>query len=356
VTGADLNDGKDVLRTADMYLNAIGSVVPPVFSVERAVAEGLYPELEAEVHEYLGVAVAGERPAPDMALEASQTALKRAGIDPTALSLLLYTNTWHQGPDGWPPQSYLQRHLVGGRVPAMSVRQGCNGMFDALELAACYLRAEPERDSALLVAADNYGTPLIDRWRIAPGMIAGDAAVAVVVTKSPGFARLLSVTSVGVPAGEELHRSGEPMFPPTVTDGRPQDFIARFEHYRAHPPEGGGMLREVPALMLELVEKAVSEAGIGIKDLARVAFETHSREVVEQRVMVPLGLDMEKSTWEFGRRIGHCGAADQFLAVEHLLTSGELAPGDHMLLLGQAPGVVLSAAVVQVIDVPEWTV
>lgn len=344
------------MRTADMYLNGIGSVIPPVFPVERAVADGLYPALEAEVHEYLGVAIAGERPAPDMALEAAQTALKRADIEPTGLSLLLYTGTWHQGPDGWPPQAYLQRHLVGGRVPAMSVRQGCNGLFDALELAACYLRAEPERDSALLVAADNYGTPMIDRWRIAPGMIAGDAAVAVAVTKNAGFARLLSVTSLGLPTAEELHRSGEPLFPPTVTDGRPQDFTARLEHYRANPPDEAGVLTQVPALMLELVEKAVAEAGIGIKDLARVAFETHSREVVEQRVMVPLGLDIERSTWEFGRRIGHCGASDQFLALEHLLMAGELAPGDHLLLLGQAPGMVLSAAVVQVLEVPEWTV
>ena len=144
------------------------------------------------------------------------------------------------------------------------------------------------------------------------------------------------------------------MFPPTVTEGRPQDFIARFEHHRANRPYGGGVLTELPALMLELVETAVSEAGIGIEDVARVAFETHSREVVEQRVMAPLGLDMAKSTWEFGRRIGHCGGADQFLALEYLLTTAGLAPGDHLLLLGQAPGVVLSAAVVQVLDTPDW--
>jgi 3-oxoacyl-[acyl-carrier-protein] synthase-3 len=344
------------MRTADMYLSGIGSVVPPVFPVERAVAEGLYPAFEAEVHEFLGVAVAGDRPAPDMALEAAQTAVKRAGVEPTGLSLLLYTNTWHQGPDGWPPQAYLQRHLVGGRVPAMAVRQGCNGMFDALELAACYLRAEPERESALLVTADNYGTPMINRWRVSAGMIGGDAAVAVVITKNPGFARLLSVTSIAIPEGEELHRSGEPMFPPTVTVRRPQDFVTRSEHYRVNPPDGVGVLRRLPALMLELVETAVAEAGIEIKDVARVAFETHSREVIEQRVMVPLGLAMAKSTWEFGRTIGHCGAADQFLALEHLLAAGELAPGDHMLLLGQAPGVVLSAAVIQVLDVPNWTV
>jgi 3-oxoacyl-[acyl-carrier-protein] synthase III len=337
------------MRIGDIYIAGIGSVVPPTMPVERAVADGLYPAIEAEVHGYLGVAIAGERPAPEMALEAAQEAVKRAGLTPTELALLLYTNTWHQGPDGWLPQAYLRRHLVGGGVPAMAVHQGCAGMFDALELASCYLRAEPARQSALLVAADNYGTPLIDRWRINPGVIGGDAAVAVALSKERGIAQLLSVCTIGVPEGEEIHRRGEPMFPPTVTLGLAQDFTARLSYTRANGADGIHPLTQLPALMRELVEKAVSEAGIEIEDLVRVAHEAHSGEVIEHRIMACLGLGMEKSTWNFGRRIGHCGASDQFLALEYLIASGEVGPGDHVLLLAQAPGVVMSAAVVQVL-------
>jgi 3-oxoacyl-[acyl-carrier-protein] synthase III len=98
----------------------------------------------------------------------------------------------------------------------------------------------------------------------------------------------------------------------------------------------------------------VDEAGIGLEGLARVAHETHSREIVEQRCMAVLGLPMSKPTWEWGRDFGHCGASDQFLALEHLVTTGELVPGDHMLLLGTAPGIILSAAMVKVLDKPTW--
>ena len=336
------------MRIADIYIAGVGSVVPPTMPVAQAVADGLYPALEAEVHGYLGVAIAGERPAPEMALEAAQVAVERAGLAPAELALLLYTNTWHQGPDGWLPQSYLRRHLVGGGVPTMAVHQGCAGMFDALELACCYLRAS-ERQSALLVAADNYGTPLIDRWRINPGVIGGDAAVAVALSKERGIARLLSVGSLGVPEGEEIHRRGEPMFPPTVTLGLAQDFTARLGYARANGPDGIHPLAQLPALLRELVEKTVAEAGIEIEDLAKVAHEAHSGEVIEHRIMAPLGVDMKKSTWEFGRRIGHCGASDQFLAFEDLIASGEVGPGDYVLLLAQAPGVVMSAAVVEVL-------
>ncbi|RZQ60926.1 ketoacyl-ACP synthase III family protein [Amycolatopsis suaedae] len=343
------------MRTPDLYFGGIGSFLPPSVPVGQAVADGRYPAEEAEAHGYAGAAVAGDRPAPEMALEAAHTAVKRAGQQPGELDLLLYTNTWHQGPDGWPPQAYLQRHLTGGTVPAMEVRQGCNGMFGALELAASYLRADPARQAALLVAADNYGTPLIDRWRLGFGLVVGDAAAAVVLTTRPGFARLLSVCSVTAPEGEDLHRSGEPLFPPSATVGRTQDFGARLDHYRANPPEGARVLMRMPDYTLDVARQAAGEAGIELEDLARVAYVNHSREVVEYRCMELLGLPMSKSTWEFGRTIGHCGAADQILALEHLVTTGQLAPGDHVLMLGQAPGVLLSAAVVRIVDVPDWT-
>lgn len=338
------------MRVSNIYLAGIGSVVPPVMSMESAVADGRYPEVDAEVHGYLGIAIAGDRPAPDMALEAAELAVKQAGVEPTEVDLLLYTNTWHQGPDGWQPHTHLQRHLVGPRARAMAVHQGCNGMFDALELAACYLGAEPSRRSALLVAADNYGTPMIDRWRISPGMIGGDAAVAVTLSTGRGFAQLLSVCSSTVLTGEALHRGGEPMFPPTVTTGRAQQFDDRYAHALATPGIGARLMTEIPAAIRELGERAAAEAGIEIGDLAKVAYETHSREVAEHRVMAPLGLPMSKSTWEFGRRIGHCGASDQLLALEHLVSTGEVRAGDHVLLLGKSPGVILSAAVVKILE------
>jgi 3-oxoacyl-[acyl-carrier-protein] synthase-3 len=74
-------------------------------------------------------------------------------------------------------------------------------------LTTCYQRAEPERESILLVTADNYGGPLVARWRIAAAMIAGDAA-AVVITTSPASRDCSRFPRWRRPRGEELHRSG----------------------------------------------------------------------------------------------------------------------------------------------------
>ena len=229
-------------------------------------------------------------------------------------------------------------------------------MFTALELAASYLRAGPGRRAALLVAADNFGTPLADRWRMLPGAIVGDAASALVLDTEPGFARLLSVSSVSVSQAEEMNRSAEPLFPPGITEGRSVDLTAHNDAFRQRALADGatGVLVRMQERLVELIEETTSESGLKLPDLTRVAFMNVGREVAEQLCEVDLGMPLSRSTWEFGRRIGHCGASDQVIALERLVRLGELDPGDHLLMLGYGPGVVISAAVVQILESPAW--
>ncbi|MEU4642938.1 ketoacyl-ACP synthase III family protein [Micromonospora sp. NPDC023814] len=340
------------MRTAGTYIRGIGAYLPETVTVEDAVAQGLYPQEDIETHGLGGAAIAGELPAPDMALRAAQDALKESELGRGDIDLLLYAATWHQGPEGWLPHAYLQHYLLGGVPRATEIRQGCNGMFTMLEIAASYLKAAPERKAAMLVAADNYGTPLLDRWRTNLGFILGDAASAVVLSTESGFAELLSVCSITVPEAEEVHRGGEPMFPPGMTVGRELDFGARLFYHITEQTPVLAVLGEAQETMTTVAEQALAEAGIGTTDLAKVSFMNYSREVVEQRCMAPLGLGMEKSTFDFGRMIGHCGASDHLLALHHSLRAGEVTAGDHVLWLAMGPGVEFTTAVLRVLDNP----
>lgn len=342
------------MRTPDMFISGIGVHLPETVSVDWAVADGLYHRLDADLHGWTGVAVAGDLPAPEMALHAAQEAVKRSGVDPTDINLLLYADSWHQGPDGWQPQYYLQRHLVGGEALAVEIKHGCSGMFSSLELASSYLRADPDRKAALLVMADNFGTPLMDRWRPGPGFVVGDAAAALVLTKEPGFAQLLSVCTATVPEAEEMHRAGEPLFPPGATVGRTVDFTARSVAFRTNALRRGGTqaLFKVQQQTMAVAQRCLDEAGIGLAEVTRVAFMNSSREIVEQRGTGALGLPFELSTWDFGRTVGHLGASDQLVSFDHLLDTGQLRPGDHVLMAGMGPGVTLACAVVKVLRIP----
>jgi len=345
------------MARADLYISGVGVCIPETVSVEHAAAAGWYPAERMELHQLGGAAVAGDIPAPELALRAARSAIGRSGLSPADVDLLLYASTWQQGPEGWPPYAYLQRHLVGDRALATQLRQGCNGMFTALELAASYLRAEPDRRAALLVAADNYSTPLANRWRMGSDYIAGDAASAVVLDTKPGFARLLSGCSASVSAAEEMHRAAEPLFPPGITIGRALDFAAHTERYRRRVVSDGtgtGVLVTVHQRLAEVIDRILAEADITMDEVTRVAVMNHSQSITEQMCEAAFGLPLSRSAWEFGRMIGHCGASDQILALDHLVITGELRRGDHLLMVGQGPGVMLSGAVVQILESPPW--
>ena len=346
------------MRTSDMYIGGVGVFLPDPVSIETAVEGSRFSAEEVAVHGWTGVAVAGDIPAPEMALRAAQEACKRAGQRPEEIDLLLYADTWHQGPDGWQPQYYLQRYLVGGDALAVEVRHGCNGMFSALELATSYLRADQDRTVALIVVTDNFGTPLmVDRCPAGAGLIIGDAACAFTLTKEPSFAQLLSVNSATVPEAEEIHRCGEPLFPPGATIGRALDYAERIEKYQrreqAEPTSTPGFMK-VQQKLMDCVNLALSEAGIESADITRVALMNTAKEQAEERFMKMFGLPLERSTWEFGSTVGHIGASDQIASFEHLLANDELAPGDHLLMFGLGPGITLSCAVIKVLATPPW--
>ncbi|MFI5916527.1 ketoacyl-ACP synthase III family protein [Dactylosporangium sp. NPDC051541] len=345
------------MRTPDVFIKGIGLFVPPVVDVDSAVEQGLVSAEKAATLTGAGAAVAGDTPAPEMALTAARQALERAGHEPSEVDLMLYSGSWHQGPDGWLPHSYLQHHLVGGKTPSMAVNQGCNSTFGALELAHAYLGAAPERRTALLVASDNFGTPLVDRWNCSPGAFLGDGASAIVVSRDEGFARVLAMASTTVAEAEELHRAGEPLFPPGVTTATPIDFGVRggaFQRQLITSGVGVAVWLEVQKQMAAVIGQVTDEAGVKIDDVARISFTVLAGEMFEQPCLAAVGMTPEQSTSRFSRGLGHLGSSDQFVAFEHLLSTGELKPGDHMLLHGMGPGITLSCALVRVESIPPW--
>ncbi|WP_436757965.1 ketoacyl-ACP synthase III family protein [Streptosporangium sp. V21-05] len=340
------------MRTPDIYLRSIGVHLPPVVSIETAVAEGRYPAEEKEYFRLGGAAVAGDLPAPELALRAARHAFERSGgMSPRDLDLMLYVDVWHQGPEGWLPQYYLQQHLVGGDVLSAELRQGCCGMFNALQFAAGYLRPG---GTALLVGADNHGSPRVDRWRMIEGYVVGDAGCALLLTTDTGFARLLSVNVVVLPEAESVNDGGVPLFPPEATVGSQLDFATRHRAFRGRllaRDGGAGVMLAIQSTLMELVDRTLKEAGITLDEVARVAFPHGRWDNVEERASW-FGLTLADTTWEYGSGVGHFGVSDQFVALDHLMAGGALAPGDYVLLIGVGAGKTLACAVVRILDIP----
>ena len=346
------------MRVRDVFFGGIGVYLPDkVESIDSAVDRGLFPADEIEARGYTGALVADQTPPPEMALNAARDALKNGGVSPQDLAALLYAGVWHQGPDGWGPQYYLQRHLVGDELLAVEIRHGCNGTFSGIELAVGILRSAPENRAALVTASDNFGTRLFRRWDSgAQNSVMGDGAGAVVLTKDQGFARLLSICTASYSELEEADRAGEPLFPPGITEGKVLDYKARYAAYGRQllaADIGPELLVEHARRNTGCLNQALAEAEVSADDIKRVLIHNVGKGDAAT-YLSDLGFPMEKSTWDYGAGIGHIGASDHLISLYHLLTTGQLEPGDYVLLAGMSPGVTYKAAVVQILDVPSW--
>jgi 3-oxoacyl-[acyl-carrier-protein] synthase III len=342
------------MRTPGLFVRGTGACVADRIAVADAVAAGWYEAEEAEASGLVSIAVADDVPAVELALAASRAALEHAETPADALSHLFYVDVFHSGPEGWLPYSYLQRELAAGDAVGAGIRQGCNGVFGGLLLADAVLRVAPTdrtTSAALLVSADNFSAPSIDRWRCNPGLVMADGAGALVLSREPGLAEILAVASVTLPDLERLHRGTTPLHPADATIGRPLDFAARFAEFAGSGGFGPGSGLGFVQHFVALVDQLLDEADVRLGDIARVLFNHASREVVEDR-LGPLGIKLDQTTWEFGGTVGHVGAADQIIALDHLLTTGAVETGSHLLLLGVGPGVNIAGAVIRVPAVP----
>ncbi|MEE1748368.1 ketoacyl-ACP synthase III family protein [Streptomyces sp. NPDC059118] len=340
------------MRWQNMYVSGTGAWLPPAVSARSAVDSGEYDPEQFEADGLLSVRVAPDDVAPpDMAVQAVTTALKRSGVSPEDVPLLVHSYIYFQGIEGWPVASYVANHAVGTRVTAVELKQECNAGLAGLELAAHRLESAAPGTSAVLSTADRFGAPLMRRWRQEQGIVYGDGAAAVVLSNQRGFAKLVSTATVSNNSLEAVVR-GKGFEP--LPQGEQETLSERVGHYiQKH-----GSLREATerlvAVVGEAIDTALTDAGTDRQGLAWTVIPATGRSKMEWQVQKMLGVTEERTTWEFARRAGHLGAADQFAGLNDLAETGALRVGDKVLLVGSGSGFTCTCAVLEIVAEPDW--
>lgn len=341
------------MKVTDVYLSGLGVFQPSTVDAGQAARRGEYDPSTYLENRLTGLCIAGPVSPPEMAVQAARQAVSRATADPTQIGMLLHATIFFQGPEGWHSPAYINKEIVGTAAPAFEIGMGCNGVFAGLELAASRMAGMAPDEMVLLTTADNFGSPLVDRWNAAPGYIQGDAGSALLLCRGAGFARLLSVGSVTMPEVEQLNRGGEPLYPSSVPLGTKVDMKARALYFREKVMPLAQATEVHNQAQVGVIERTLDEADRKLDDMTRVIYGNVAGYLMEQLLLRPLGIPMDRTTWQFGRGVGHTGASDQLLSLNHLLVTGQLAAGDHVLLAGGGPASV-SSAVLEILDVPEW--
>jgi 3-oxoacyl-[acyl-carrier-protein] synthase-3 len=341
------------MKIENVFLAGVGSYLPDRVTTAEAVERGWYDADANATSGMLSIGIAGETPAPDMAVSATNVAIKRARVEPEEVGGLIHSPIHFQGPEGWSAAHYILHNTVDRPVTAMEIRQGCLGMVTSIRLATTMLMSDPSMSAFLLTAADNFSTPIVDRWRASSHYVLGDGASAAVLSSRDGFARLLAAGSVSSPEAEILHRGGEPMFPPGTTVGRTLDIEGRSAYWQEQWANGvTPPTFHLGDLVTASATATLADAGLTMADISRVAVSGVVHEHVVHGILEPLGVAEERSTWEFTRRLGHSGGTDQIAGLEWLIDEGEIGAGDNVLLLSVTVGMEVGCVVLHIDETP----
>ena len=156
--------------------------------------------------------------AADMGARASRCAMKRAGVEPGEVDLIVVATTT---PDRWMPSTAcdMQALIGAGNAVAFDVCAACTGWLYALSVAEGFV-ASGRAEIALVVATEKMSS-IVDWTDRQTCVLFGDGAGAAVVRKATGDRGVLS----------SYHRS----------DGRLGDLLYR--------PGGGAMIPMSPEVL-----------------------------------------------------------------------------------------------------------
>ncbi len=271
----------------------------------------------------------------DMAVNAARRLLEEQGVDPTSIDLVLYYgSTWKDYPV-WQAAPWIAHRLGCTRAYAIEYDNVSMGTPVALRAARALLVAEPEFETALVVAAcrESY---LLDyaneRSRFMFNF--GDGAVAGLLVADAERNLVLSshaitdgsfALQVKVPAGG----SAEPTSHETVDARR---------HFLdvADPSVMKNGLDEVSLRNFVAAAKgAVERSGRRLEDVSYLC-GIHMKRSMHDAIVTALGVDPTRVSYLDDT--GHMSGVDPLLGLDRAVRAAEIVDGDLVVLLAAGTG------------------
>ena len=256
----------------------------------------------------------------DLALEASRCALEAAGCQAQDLDLIIFATST---PDMVFPSAacILQNKLGANGCPAFDVQAVCSGFVYALTVADAMIRAGSAR-RALVVGAEVFSR-ILDFNDRTTCVLFGDGAGAVVLeaSETPGI------------LASDLHADGKYVdilcVPGTVSGGRVLgDPLLKMD--------GQAVFKLAVGVLEKAARAALDKAGLQDVDIDWLI--PHQANIrIMQGTAKKLKLPLEKLVVTVDQH-GNTSAASIPLALDHAVRSGQVRPGQHVMLEGVGGG------------------
>jgi 3-oxoacyl-[acyl-carrier-protein] synthase-3 len=301
---------------------------------------------EAVLREKMGVRqrhVAGpEETVTMMATGAAETALKRAGVAPEQVNLVISHGSEHKDHIVWNAAAKVQHNLGAVNAYAFEIYALCAGAPIAMNTARGMMLADPGLQYVLLVAGSRENDLInFENERSRFMFNFGAGAGAMLLQRDAAHNRILGasaftdgslsesviLTEAAVGAGEPV--VGEVRGRLDVTD--PDYMAARL---------GETSLTN----FVRVIREAVERGGASPSDVRFLGI-THMKRSFYLQILEGVGLTPEQSVYL--EDYGHVQSADQVIAIELGLAQGKIKPGDLIVLAGAGTGYTWSAVAVR---------
>lgn len=271
----------------------------------------------------------------DLALAAARQAVERSGIEPGELDLILVATVT---PDTLFPSTacLVQAGLGAERAAAMDLGAACSGFIYALAVARSLVSSRFY--STVLVIGAEVLSRFVDWEDRNTCVLFGDGAGAAVVRAVEPGAGIRSVflgadgsggSLLSLPAGG----SRQPCSVEAVVAG--QQYIHM---------QGSEVFKFAVKIMGEAAEEAVRLAGLSREDIDYLVPHQANLRIIEAAAR-RLKLPWERVVVNL-QKYGNMSSASIPIALEELLSSGKVEPGQNLVLVGFGAGLTWGSALI----------
>jgi 3-oxoacyl-[acyl-carrier-protein] synthase III len=274
-----------------------------------------------------------DRSLMDMAVEASNEAIKKAGIAPSEIEAVIFSTITH--PYQTPSAAALLAELVGANpAPAFDISAACAGYCYGIAQADSLVRSGVAK--YVLVVGGEKLTDFLDPTDRSISFLLGDGAGAAIVgpSDSPGISKSVwgsdgsKWEAVGMTGSLLDFRDGTGAWPTLVQEGQTVFRWAVWE-------------------MVKVAKQALESAGITTDELDAIVMHQANERIIDEmakQLALPEHVVVAKDI----KTTGNTSAASIPLAMHALLEQGQIKSGDLALQIGFGAGLAFGAQVVVV--------
>jgi len=287
-----------------------------------------------------------------LSVSAAEAALERGGLAAEDVDLIVVGITDIAEYLYWDVAAAIQGRLGARNAETVLLNHACASGVMAFDVVGGKFATHPAYSRALIVAANRVCEPYWNRME-SNTSIGSDGAAAAVAVRGATRNRWLCTETITDGRFADIMRLevGGAAAPWTGNSGGPQPVGDPVQRMKAFFRDDTRAMLDFAELgvtrTVQVLERACGRAGVTPSAVKRV-FHLNDNLTALTGLAAALGIPLSRTNADIAVDAGHFGSADQLLALEAQLGTGEIASGDIIALTSMGSGMHWSCTLLEI--------